>query len=145
MLVSSHLYCITTWSQTSQLTIKPIISLKNQTITNIDIQPMRLQHCHILEEHNMFCFESCMSYPILKCILKCPHGDAPFLLYSFVSRHQHTSTVNTQASINTNCCIALQDNQKTYYKHKFMVSIATFKSSIQHAVNFVNDGPFQVK
>lgn len=65
-----------------------------------------------------------LSHSTLKLTFKCIHGYALSLLNEVVTSHQYTSRVSTQASIYSNCCIALWktsfhwDNQSSLLKEQ---------------------------
>ncbi len=93
----SHLSYITSWLQASQTTLKPVISLYNQIIKILDKKPIRWHYCHILEKHNMFNFESFISFCHLNffsnvCL-------APSLFNDFVTRQQDAGRVNTRPQL----------------------------------------------
>lgn len=55
VMVFSHLsYCVTVWSQGSQLTMKPVRSLYKQTLKMPVKKPNRWHHCNILQKHSLF-------------------------------------------------------------------------------------------
>lgn len=66
-MIFSHLsYCLTSWSQTSPSTLKPVVSLYKQAIKVFDRKPRRWHHCDIIHKHNLFTFENFVNFSTVK-------------------------------------------------------------------------------
>lgn len=127
-MIFSHLpYCITSWSQASQTTLKPIMSFYNQTIKIQDKKPI-WHYCHMLERHNLFCFESFTNYCNLKLLFKWLHGRAPSMFNELVVRNQISSRLNTQRSLNRNCCMEV--SKTSYVQSAFSATGAKLWNSL---------------
>ncbi len=111
----------------SQTTLKPIISLCNQTIKIMDRKTMRWHHCRILEKHNLFNFESFIIYCSLKLNFKCLYSLAPSLFDEFVTRQQDVSGVDARASVNGDCHVPIR---KTSFGQTVLVR--TLLSYLKH-------------
>ncbi len=66
-MVFSHLsYCVTVWSQVSQLTIKLVRSLYKQILKILDKKPNRWHHSNIVQKYS---FENCINLSLIKMFL----------------------------------------------------------------------------
>ena len=100
-MILSHLsYWITSWSQASQVTLKPIIAIYKQAINIMDQKPMRWHHCGILRKHNLLAFENFIIYCNIRLVFKCLHNCVSSLFSALIKRRCSSSPVNTQASHN---------------------------------------------
>ena len=107
-MILSHLsYCITVWSQASQTSIKPILSLYKQALKILDQKPIRWHHCLIVKKYNLLSFENFMKLSSLKLIFKCANNLAPAVLCPFVTKIS-TRRVATRGAVNGNCIAAVR-------------------------------------
>ena len=86
MILSHITYCFTTWSQSNQTTLKPIESLYKQTLKAFDQKPNRYHHCHIVQKHNLFNFNSFKHFTDACLIFKILNGLAPPPLEQFIGQ-----------------------------------------------------------
>ncbi len=49
-MIFSHITCLTTWSQASNTSLKPILSLYKQTLKVLDKKSVHHDHCDILKK-----------------------------------------------------------------------------------------------
>ncbi len=103
-MIFSHLsYCITSWSQASSNTMKPIASIYKQAIKIMDRKPMKWHHCRILKKHNLLTFENFMDFSILKFFLKCLNNHVSTLFSELAIRWQSSHRAITRASTSGDC------------------------------------------
>lgn len=85
MILSHITYCLTTWSQASNTSLKPLLSLYKKTLKVLDKKSIYYHHCHVLKKYNLLNFENLIIYADLCLVYKILHGLAPPVLCQFVS------------------------------------------------------------
>ncbi len=104
-MVFSHLsYCVTVWSQVSQLTIKAVRSLYKQTLTILDKKPNRWHHCNIVQKYSLLSFENCIIFSLIKMVFKCVNNLAPEIICPLISK-QSSKGITTRGATNQNCTV----------------------------------------
>lgn len=102
MILSDLSYCITSWSQASQVTLKPAVAMYKQAIKIMDQKPMRWHHCGILRKYNLLTFENFIIYTNIKLFFKCLHNYVSPLFSALIKRRWNSSQINTRTSDNCN-------------------------------------------
>ena len=79
MVISHIIYCLTTWSQASNTTLKPIESLYKRTLKILDKKPVHFHHCPIFKKYNLLSWENmikdvdvCLMYKIIYGLISPP-------------------------------------------------------------------------
>ncbi len=104
-MVFSHLsYCVTVWSQVSQLTIKAVRSLYKQTLTILDKKPNRWHHCNIVQKHSLLSFKNCIIFALIKMFFKCVNNLAPEIICTLISK-QSSKGITRRGATNQNCSV----------------------------------------
>uniref|UniRef100_A0A8C1L0A4 Reverse transcriptase domain-containing protein n=1 Tax=Cyprinus carpio TaxID=7962 RepID=A0A8C1L0A4_CYPCA len=118
-MIFSHLsYCVTVWSQASQSTVKPIISLYKQALKIMDQKQMKWHHCIILKKYNLLSYDSFIKLSFIKLIFKCVNNLAPAVLCQYVTK-TNTNGITTRGSANGNCRVA--QRKTTFGQSSFSV------------------------
>ena len=105
-MIFSHLsYCITSWSQASPTTLKPIFSIYKQAIKIMDRKPMRWHHCRTVKKHNLFTFENFMDFSVLKLFFKCLNNQVSTLFSELATRRQSSHRAATRSSTSGDCLV----------------------------------------
>lgn len=107
MIMSHIIYCLTTWSQTSSTTLKPLESLYKQSMKTLDKKTNRFHHCHILKKQNLLSWDNLIKYANLCLVYKVLHNLAPPPLSGFVKQRAHTSQI-TRGVARGNCIVPLR-------------------------------------
>ncbi len=116
-MVFSHLsYCVTVWSQVSQLTIKPVRSLYKQTLNMLDKKPNRWHHCNIVQKYSLLSLENVSNLSLIKMGFKCVNNLAPEMICPLISK-QSSKGILTRGATNPNCIVP---------KSKYKCSQSTF-------------------
>ena len=84
-VILTHIsYCYTTWSHTSESTLKLIKSLFKRTLKTLEKKPIHYHYCEIINKYKILDFDSyqllldvCLIFEVLK-------GLAPPLLRDFI-------------------------------------------------------------
>ncbi len=104
-MVFSHLsYCVTVWSQVSQLTIKPVRSLYKQTLKILDKKPNRWHHCNIVQKYDLLSFENVINLSLIKMVFKCVNNLAPEIICPLISK-QSSKGITTRGATNQICTV----------------------------------------
>ncbi len=62
MVISHMTYCLSTWSQASSVTLKPLESLYKRTIKVFDKKSVHYHNCAILKKYNLLSWENMIKY-----------------------------------------------------------------------------------
>ncbi len=62
MIISHITYCLTTWSQASITTLKPLESLYKQSLKTLDKKSVQFHHCSILKKYNLLSWDNLIKY-----------------------------------------------------------------------------------
>ena len=94
MILSHITYCLTTWSQASNTSLKSLLSLYKKTIKVLDRKSIYYHHCHVLKKYSLLNFENLIIYADLCLVYNILHGLAPPVLCQFVrtAPNDHRST-----------------------------------------------------
>ncbi len=74
MVISHMTFCLTTWSQASSVTLKPLESLYKRTLKVFDKKPVHYHHCPILKKHNLLSWENMIKYANVCLMYKIING-----------------------------------------------------------------------
>lgn len=111
-MIFSHInYCISSWSQTSITTLKPLQSLYNQAVKVLDKKPLRYHHCHIFEKYKMLNFDNLIEYSNVRLIFKIVNNSAPPPLKKFVHLCSETTTRTSRSTSHNDCRLPSRDSQ----------------------------------
>lgn len=80
---------ITSWSQASQVTLKPIVALYKSTIKTMDQKPMSRHHCAILR---ILTFDNFIIYSNNRVVFKCLHN----YLFPYPVPPSHQTAIRNQ-------------------------------------------------
>ncbi len=62
MIISHITYCLTTWSQASITTLKPLESLYKQSLKTLDKKSVQFHHCSILKKYYLLSWDNLIKY-----------------------------------------------------------------------------------
>ena len=86
-MIFTHIsYCYTTWSHTSESTLKPIKSLFKRTLKTLDKKPIYYHYCKITNKHKIMDFDSFQLFLDVCLIFKVLNGLAPPPLRNFIKK-----------------------------------------------------------
>ncbi len=74
MIISHITYCLTTWSQASITTLKPLESLYKQSLKTLDKKSVQFHHCSILKKYNLLSWDNLMKYVHICLLFKTMHS-----------------------------------------------------------------------
>lgn len=109
-MIFSHIeYCITNWSLTNMITLKPIESLYKKALKIFDRKPFSFHHCLILQKHNILNLENFKTFKLACSIYKILHGLSPPSLKDFIKFKSSTGARVTRASVRGDCVVPHRD------------------------------------
>ncbi len=74
MIISHITYCLTTWSQASITTLKPLESLYKQSLKTLDKKSVQFHHCSILKKYNLLSWDNLIKYVHICLLFKTMHS-----------------------------------------------------------------------
>ncbi len=74
MVISHMTFCLTTWSQASSVTLKPLESLYKRTLKVFDKKSVHYHHCPILKKYNLLSWENMIKYANVCLMYKIIYG-----------------------------------------------------------------------
>uniref|UniRef100_A0A8C6PUA8 Reverse transcriptase domain-containing protein n=1 Tax=Nothobranchius furzeri TaxID=105023 RepID=A0A8C6PUA8_NOTFU len=105
-LIFPHLsYCITSWSQASSTTLKPIVLIYKQAIKIMDQKPLKWHHCRILRKHNLLTFENFINFSTLRFFFNCLNDKLSKLFSTVAIRRRSSHRTITRASTCGDCLV----------------------------------------
>lgn len=132
-MIFSHItYCLTSWSQADQTTLKPLQSLYKQTLKVLDRKPRRYHHCNILSKYNLLSWENLIKFTNICLAYKILHGLAPPPLCDFLSVRSNNNH-NTRATSRGDCVIPFRKTAfgKSAFSYKTSNEWNTIPTSIR--------------
>lgn len=105
MIIPHFTYCLTSWSQAKETTLKPLRSVYNQALKALDKKTLSYHHCNILRKYKLLSFDNIILYNNLRTIFKIINNIAPPPLKSFVRLCSEQNTRATRSTTNKKCVI----------------------------------------
>ncbi|OON91327.1 MAG: hypothetical protein ATN33_01430 [Epulopiscium sp. Nele67-Bin001] len=103
-MIFSHIsYCYTTWSHTSESTLKPIKSLFKRTIKTLDKKPVHYHYCKMTNKYKILDLDSYQFFLDVCLVYKVLNGLAPPPLQEFIKKK--SSRANTRALSRGDCYV----------------------------------------
>lgn len=132
-MIMPHLsYCVTSWSQGSKTTLKPIHSVYKQALKVLDIKPFRFHHCSILEKYNLLNWENFVKFQDANLVFKILHGLAPPPLSNFLN----LSRRQTRSASSKNLLVRLR--KSAFSQSAFSVRAVHFWNTIPSHIRSVD-------
>ncbi len=93
MIISHITYCLTTWSQASITTLKPLESLYKQSLKTLDKKSVQFHHCSILKKYNLLSWDNLIKYVHICLLFKTMHSlSSPLKQFVNIRTTAHRST-----------------------------------------------------
>ncbi len=93
MIISHITYCLTTWSQASITTLKPLESLYKQSLKTLDKKSVQFHHCSILKKYNFLSWDNLIKYVHICLLFKTMHSlSSPLKQFVNIRTTAHRST-----------------------------------------------------
>ncbi len=107
MVISHMTFCLTTWSQASSVTLKPLESLYKRTLKVFDKKSVHYHHCPILKKYNLLSWENMIKYANVCLMYKIIYGLSSPPLGQLV-RIRTTDYRLTRGALRGDCIIPLR-------------------------------------
>ncbi len=93
MIISHITYCLTTWSQASITTLKPLEFLYKQSLKTLDKKSVQFHHCSILKKYNLLSWDNLIKYVHICLLFKTMHSlSSPLKQFVNIRTTAHRST-----------------------------------------------------
>lgn len=123
MILSHVTYCLTSWSNTHLIVLKPLESLYKQALKILDKKEFSFHHCHILNKYNLFNWENLIKFKNVCLVYRIMHGLAPPPLADFIKSKSVENRI-TRGAIRADCIIPRR-------KTSFGQAVFSYKASHQ--------------
>lgn len=92
MILSHMKYCLTSWTQTSGITLQSLERLYKQALKILDKRSNSYHHCKILSKFGFLSWENMIKFADILLVYKILHGMAPPPHNEFIKQNFNSST-----------------------------------------------------